>query len=309
MQAKFSISKLILGMTVLFIPGRILSQQQTTTLDSVEMVLVTGGTFQMGGIGQFKNGEPVHSVTVNSFYMGKYELTIGQFSQFINETGFQTDAQKKGFSYAFAPPKLMPKIQGVDWRCDAQGKERTKSEYNYPVIHVSWNDANEYCKWLSQKTGQKYRLPTEAEWEYAAGNGAKHTMFSWGDNVPAGKNGGNVADESFNRMIKQYFAWSIVNGYNDGYIWISPVGSFNPNELGLFDMSGNVLEWCNDFYEKNYYKISPSNNPQGPSSGKTRIIRGGCWVDNLDGCRIVSRGGNDPTLSIYNCGFRIVRTD
>jgi formylglycine-generating enzyme required for sulfatase activity len=171
------------------------------------------------------------------------------------------------------------------------------------VIHVSWNDAVEYCRWLSRKTGSAYRLPTEAEWEYASGNGAKHTMYSWGNGDPSGKNGGNVADESAKR---EFSAWTIFTGYNDGHVFTSPVGTYNPNEFGLYDMSGNEWEWCSDWYGAEYYKGSPVSNPQGPSSGIRRVFRGGSWYSYPRICRTSFRDGSTPDGRNFYLGFRLV---
>ena len=147
-----------------------------------------------------------------------------------------------------------------------------------------------------------YRLPTEAEWEYAAGNGEKHTKYSWGDGAPSGKRGGNVADESAKRV---YSGWTIFEGYDDGYVHTAPVGSYFPNELGIYDMTGNVWEWCNDWYGSDYYSQSPSNNPHGPSSGEDRVLRGGSWYDRPLSCRVANHFYNVPSNSNRYVGFRI----
>jgi formylglycine-generating enzyme required for sulfatase activity len=207
--------------------------------------------------------KPVHPVTVGDFYMGKYEVTVAQFRQFVNETGYQTDAGKGDGSYIWTG-SAWEKRSGVTWKCDAVGNIRPQGAYNHPVIHVSWNDANEYCLWLSRKTGKSYRLPNEAEWEYAAGSGTPHTKYSWGFGDPYGKNGGNVADESATRKFEWTGTWG---GYDDDHETTAPVGSFNPNDFGLYDMTGNVWEWCGDWYGSNYYKSSPSLNPKGASEG------------------------------------------
>jgi formylglycine-generating enzyme required for sulfatase activity len=171
---------------------------------------------------------------------------------------------------------------------------------------VSWNDATAYCQWLSQKTGKTYRLPTEAEWEYAAGNGAKHYKYSWGSYVPSGsENVGNVADETSH---PKYGKWTNTgfDGYRDGYFFAAPVGSFQPNELGLYDMTGNVWEWCNDWYDKNYYSNSPGSNPKGPSSGSDRVRRGGSWNNSAANSRVAYRSNDTPDYRSASMGFRLV---
>jgi formylglycine-generating enzyme required for sulfatase activity len=269
-----------------------------------EMVFIQGGTFQMGSNEGDDDEKPVHTVTVGSFYMGKYEVTVAQFRQFINDAGYQTDADKDGGSYIWTGK--WEKRSGVNWKCDAEGNIRPQSEYNHPVIHVSWNDATEYCNWLSRKTGKNYRLPTEGEWEYAAGNGTRHTKYSWGNGDPYGKAGGNVADESLKR---KYSDGTIFSGYDDGYIFTAPVGSFNPNDFGLHDMTGNVWEWCKDWYGGDFYKTSPAIEPKGPSTGSGRVNRGGSWNFEPAFQRVAFRYGYFPSGRFGDLGFRLARTD
>ena len=271
---------------------------------SDDMVLVKGGTFQMGSSEGGSDEQPVHTVTIGNFYLGKYEVTVREFKEFIDASGYRTDAEKDGGSY-FWNGKEWEKRSGINWKYDAEGILRPSSDYNHPVIHVSWNDATEYCKWLSQKTGKQYRLPTEAEWEYAAGNGNKHTKYSWGNGNPSGKQGGNVADETGKSKFSD---WTIFNGYSDGYVYTAPVGSFNGNELGLYDMTGNVWEWCQDWYESDYYKSSPSSNPKGPATGSSRVIRGGSWRSDPQGCRVAFRADGSPGYRSVFTGFRLSRT-
>jgi len=296
MKNKFSFNKLSVGIAMLFIPKILSSQQPTSDPDSVEMVRISGGTFEMGSkIGESYE-KPIHTVTISTFYMGKYEVTVEQFQEFINETGQLTTADIDGGSFIIID-ETVSKQSGVNWSCDAEGKKRLKNEYNHPVIHVSWFDCVEYCKWLSRKTGKNYRLPTEAEWEYTAGNAAKHTRYSWGNDYPDGK-GGNLA----NKFLRG-------NLLNDGYVFTSPVGSYNPNELGVYDMTGNVSEYCSDWFDKKYYKSSPSNDPQGPSTGILRVIRGGCWGNDWYAGRSSYRVYIDPRARTSIIGFRIARSD
>lgn len=157
-----------------------------------EMVRIPGGTFRMGSNNGNDEEKPVHRVTVSDFYMGKYEVTNAQYCAFLNEKGNQ-----KQDTIAWLDTDGS---WGDEYcRIYAEGDifKVEKGYENYPVIYVSWYGAKAYCDWLSEKTGKKYRLPTETEWEYAAGNGEKHTKYSWGDEEPAGKKGGNVSDETF----------------------------------------------------------------------------------------------------------------
>jgi len=192
-----------------------------------EIVYVKGGTFQMGSRAGLKNEKPVHKVTVNSYWIGKYEVTVAEFSKFVGETGYMTDAEKNGYASVYIEGKWVKKV-GVDWRCNEEGKKRHMNTNKYPVIFVSWNDANAYCRWLSQKTGYNYRLPTEVEWEYAdRDRGLNNRRWS-------GTNNAN--------KVKEY-AWSKANSKGK----VHPIGKRKPNDLQLYDMSGNVWEWCADW--------------------------------------------------------------
>ena len=278
-----------------------------------ETVTVRGGTFSMGqsdpdigGAGTSKDEQPVHSVTVSNFNMGKYEITVAQFKAFIDDDGYKTDAEKEGTSRIYNYSKNQwEDVKGVNWKCDAEGNIRPQSDYNHPVIHVSWNDAVAYCTWLSRKTSKKYRLPTEAEWEYAAGNGSRHTKYSWGNGDPSGKNGGNVADEvaakKFNFTRNET---NIFMNYDDGYAITAPVGQYNANDFGLHDMTGNVWEWCSDWYSS--YGSSAVSNPTGAVTGSYRVGRGGSWRNAPQRCRVANRGNNEPADRGNGLGFRVV---
>lgn len=204
------------------------------------------------------NEKPVHQVTLNNYYIGKYEVTLAQFKAFIEDSGYNTDAEKGtgGYgSYIWENGNWNNK-DGINWRHDVNGK--LQSDDRHPVIHISWNDAMEFCKWLSSKTGKNFTLPTEAEWEYAARGGNKSKGYQY-----AGSNEiGSVAWHSDNSGYKTH-----------------PVGLKQANELGLYDMSGNVWEWCSDWYGENYYANSPANNPKGPDAGSLRVLRGGSWLN------------------------------
>lgn len=271
------------------------------------MLRIQGGTFKMGSTDGEDDEKPVHEVTVSDFYLSKYELTVAEFQTFIEASGYQTDAEKNGEGSNFynSTTANWERKPGIDWRYDAEGNFRPESEYNHPVIHVSWNDAMAYCYWLSQKTGKTYRLPTEAEWEYAAGNGSRHTKYSWGDGEPAGKKVGNVADETTASQYK----WTKTNiflNYNDGYASTAPAGSFDSNDFGLFDMTGNVWEWRSDW--NGNYSSEKQTNPGGPSSGVHRVFRGGGWYGSPQYCRVAARGNLSPAHRYENLGFRLARS-
>lgn len=219
-----------------------------------EMVFVEGGCFQMGDI--FGKGDeierPVHKVCLDDFYMGKYEVTQREWVEIIgaNPSGF------KG--------------------CD-----------NCPVENVSWEDVSKYIKKLREKTGKEYRLPTEAEWEYAARSGGKKELWAGtSDDVKLGD-----------------YAWHHYNTDDSTH----PVGQKKPNGLGIYDMSGNVSEWVWDGYNKKYYETSPKDNPKAPLDEHEieRVIRGGSWVSNPWAIRTTDRSRNAPDTKDPVCGFRL----
>ncbi len=233
---------------------------------SLEMVFIQGGVFDMGSNSGENDEKPVHSVEVSSFYIGKYEVTNKEYKEY-----------KPDHSSYF-------------------------SDDNYPVECVSWNDAIAYCNWLSDKEGLNrcysgsgdkivmdmtrdgYRLPTEAEWEYACRAGSKKEYY-WGNSIDGS------------------YCWYSDNSGKK----VHPVGQKKPNNFGLYDMSGNVWEWCWDWYGKSYYSGSPSSNPSGPSSGSFHVVRGGCWNGNAGSCRLANRNFNKPGYYDGGLGFRVVR--
>lgn len=266
------------------------------------MVLIKGGTFMMGDAKGEDDEKPVHKVTVSDFYLSKYEVTVAEFKAFVDATGYKTVAEEAGMSFVWTGYNWESK-DDVDWRCDTKGRPLSSGDYNHPVIHVAWKDAVAYCAWLSRQSGKTCRLPTEAEWEYAAGNGAKHTRFSWGNKPPGKKKVANVADQSARNAISD---GQIFEKYNDGFDYTSPVGSFLPNKLGLYDMTGNVWEWCSDWYSSEYYAESPERNPKGPKTGDKRAWRGGSWVNVEFASRITFRSYGEPdAVNFAFVGFRV----
>lgn len=254
----------------------------------VDMIFVKGGTFIMGcspgqGADCLENEKPAHQVTINDFSLGKYEVTIRQFKTFIDETQYQTDADKDAGSF-FWNGTVWIKRTGVNWKCDIAGNPRPPTEYDHPVVHVSWNDASAYCNWLSKKTGNNYRLPTEAEWEYAARGGilgqAKDLKYA----------GSNTLEE---------VAWFDANSGGQTHLG----GGKAPNDLGLYDMSGNVWEWCQDW--NGPYSGAPQNNPIGASTGSHKIFRGGGWNIFASFCRVSFRYLGAPGDRSHIVGFRI----
>ncbi len=216
------------------------------------MVFVKGGTFEMGSNEGNEDEKPIHTVILSDFYIGATEVTQAQWVAIMGHN----------------PSK---------WKGD-----------NLPVEEVSWDDIQLFLKKLNLQTGQTYRLPTEAEWEYAArgGSEASQTSYQYA--------GSNTLGE---------VAWY---GDNSGGT-THPVGQKKPNALGLYDMSGNVWEWCNDYYDSNYYQNSPTKNPQGSLSGHFRILRGGSWSHDSQNCRVARRLWFFPNYWVSRSGFRLVR--
>ena len=254
---------------------------------NIEMVTVQGGTFTMGWTleqGYDCNADAMpHRVTLSDYMIGKYEVTVAQFRKFIEATNYQTDADKNGGSYIWNGSNDTF-VSGVNWRCGVDGLVRPSSEDNHPVIYVSWNDAVAYCQWLSQQTGKNYRLPTEAEWEFAARGGNQSQEYKY--------SGSNNIDE---------VAWCSGNANSTTH----PVGQKSPNELGIYDMSGNVREWCSDWYDPYNNNSFAQTNPKGPSSGSYRVVRGGSWDDNAQYCRVSYRIFSNPSGSGNYLGFRL----
>jgi len=210
------------------------------------MILVQGGTFQMGSGDEDANEKPVHLVTVSNFYIAKYQVT----------------------------QKLWREVMG-------NNPSYFKNCDNCPVESISWNDAQEFVKKLNAKTGKKYRLPTEAEWEYAASGGSSRRKW-------AGTNSESSLDS---------YAWYEDNSEGKTH----PVGTKSPNELGIYDMNGNVWEWCED-----WYKSYPNSSNEFDYTGSIRVNRGGGWDNNASDCRVANRGSSTPTYSFNILGFRVV---
>ena len=252
--------------------------------DEPDMVFVKGSTFVMGNNDEF-NEWPAHKVTVNDFYIGKYEVTVADFRKFVNATGYVTSAQTQGWSYVWDGTKTINQ-KGVNWQCDAYGFKRNADQESWPVLYVSYVDALAYCDWLSKITKKNYRLLTEAEWEYAAKGGNKFGKCNY--------SGSNIIEE---------VAWYKDN--SSGHP--QSVGQKKPNDIGVYDMTGNVAEWCSDWYSEKYYSKKESNNPTGPAEGTTRSIRGGSWFSEAAKTRNTSRAGFDPNSSCGYNGFRVAK--
>ena len=276
------------------------------------MIDIKGGKFIMGSSEGRDDEKPIDEIIVGDIEMSKTEITVAQFATYIEETKDSTDAERRGFS-CVSQSGISKNREKVNWRCDVYGNTRAADQYTHPVLHVSWNDVNKYCAWLRKKTGRYFRLPYEAEWEYAAGNGVRHTKYSWGDFTPFDKNGGNLLstfkDDGKDGKSNDDVLLSKVSfeTFKDGFISTAPVGSYETNEFGLYDMTGNVWEWCGDYYDATFYNTKPVyKNPKGNLIGTLRVIRGGGWTTSPYQARVTCRNSLMPEMSNYFTGFRIV---
>jgi sulfatase modifying factor 1 len=224
------------------------------------------------------------------------EVTRAQFHSFADTTGYRTLAEREGWGFVFDRTGYIRK-DGLSWSAPGFFQDD-----DHPVVQVSWHDAEAYCAWAGG------RLPTEAEWEYAARGGVQGARFVWGD-AADGVNrppGANVADDS----VRPHFSWwAVFPNYRDGFPWTAPVGSFAANAFGLFDMAGNVWEWTADWYAPTSYASSSSEDPLGPASGRTRAVRGSSWGDEPLVLRVSERSFLTPEHRSYFHGFRCARND
>jgi len=293
----------------------------------LKMVLIPAGEFKMGS-GEsseataaffnktypdnplpadfFRNEHPQHLVRITKpFYLGTYHVTLGQFRQFVADTKYVTDAEKGEKPGASVWDPVTTKFvfkENYSWR--NPDFEQTDE---HPVVNVSWNDAAAFCKWLSKKESKTYRLPTEAEWEYACRAGTT-TRYYTGDDFEALVTVANVADAALKVKFPTH---KYALKTSDGYAFTSPVGSFKPNAFGLYDMHGNAWQWCADLYGAQYYAASPADDPTGPESGDrggNRVIRGGSWDFRPASTRSAKRRGFNPDTRYSFLGFRVART-
>ncbi len=275
---------------------------EITNSIGMKLNLIPPGKFLMGSPkdeqGREDNEGPQHEVEITRpIYMGIYPVTRGQFAEFAKDAGYKTEAETdgKGGGAGFNEANHhFEKKPAYSWR--NPGFAQTDQ---YPVVNVTWNDAVKFCEWLSRKEGKTYELPTEAEWEYACRAGTT-TRFWCGDADASLKGNANVYDAS----AKAAWGPSVSVPWDDGYPFTSPVGTFAANPWGLYDMGGNVWQWCADVYAP--YREGPIKDPIGKDSGNRRILRGGSYNDGPRICRAAFRSPNDPGLINLDNGFRVV---
>ena len=294
------------------------------------MIWIPGGTFWMGSADGRPDELPVHQVTMTGFWIDKAEVSNEQFEQFVRATGYVTVAERPPDPNEFpgADPKLLVPgsvvftppaeevplndasawwryVPGANWRHPEGPVSSITGREKFPVVQVAWDDAVAYAKWAGK------RLPTEAEWEYAARGGLDRQPYVWGaEQVPDGKWQANIWQGRFPNQ----------NTGGDGFIGLAPVASFPPNGYGLYDMAGNVWEWCADWYRPDYYANSPTNNPPGPADSfdpeepgaKKRVQRGGSFMCSdiyCSGYRPGARMKCTPDTGLSHSGFRCVKSN
>jgi len=333
------------------------------------MVLIPAGEFVMGqkfteeekeaGLKDFSGETFTHRVRISKpFYMGKHEVTVAEFKQFVKATGYQSDSGKpraeeddakassddqpdrcgcagpnlRGDSNAKQPVGPgSPEESGGERQRSSSGDRKNPTRKaasgediaawppacdwrdpgfpqteSHPVACINWHDAQAFCRWLSEKEGVVYRLPTEAEWEYACRAGTR-THYYNGNDPEKLPEIANVADESAMGKLKYYAPWRIPIKADDGYAFTAPVGRFRANSFGLHDMHGNVWEWCGDWFAADYYRKSPVEDPSGPKEGHARILRGGAFGSHSSVARSGHRYWLPPTERADSFGFRVVR--
>jgi formylglycine-generating enzyme len=309
----------------------------------MELVGLPAGEFDMGSPesdpAAQPNERPQHRVRITKpFQVGRHPVTVGQFRRFVRDTGYVTEGERSGqgsFGLDLETGRVEPRPY-YDWRDWLWEDESRPSGFvqtdRHPVVCVSWADAKAFCEWLSGREGARYRLPTEAEWEYAARAGTT-SRYYFGDEEDGLASHANMADRSLQRLwvMKQGGAWVRLPPYakpwDDGFPFTAPVGSFTANPWRLFDVLGNVGEWCADWYDGSYYQQlgdRVAEDPQGPEQPEKvdvshlipgspplelRVVRGGVWLDPATGLRCADRSTQlrHPVHSAADIGFRVVR--
>lgn len=283
------------------------------------MIRLDGGTFTMGtdaDVGFPEDGEgPTRDITLDPVYVDKYAVTAAEFLEFVRDTGYETDAERFGWSFVFQDfvndadrDRAFQNVAAAPWWVAVEGANwlhpygpsqcvlDDRSLLKHPVTHVSWNDAQAYVDWAGK------RLPTEAEWEYAARGGQTNCRFPWGDELsPDGEHRCNVWQGEFPEH----------NTGDDGHLATAPVSAYEPNGYGLYNTVGNVWEWCSDWFSADYHTTDAYDheNPTGPDDGDQRVMKGGSHLCHRSWCnryRVAARSKNTPDSSTTNIGFRCV---
>jgi sulfatase modifying factor 1 len=278
------------------------------------LIQLEGGSFLMGTedeVGFPADGEdPVREVTLSPFRVAPHAVTNAQFARFVKVTGYRTDAERYGWSFVFhhflpshqareAAPRLPDApwwhaVKGAYWKAPEGPGSDIGTRQSHPVVHVSWNDATAFCDWAG------VRLPTEAEWEYGARGGLRQQRYPWGDELtPGGGHRCNIWQGRF----------PVLNTEDDGHAGTAPVDSYRPNGFGLYNVAGNVWEWCSDWFSRDFHLTATRTDPPGPPTGESKVLRGGSYLCHRSYCnryRVAARTGNTPDSSTGNTGFRCV---
>ncbi len=253
---------------------------------------------------------PVHTVWItHDYWLGQHEVTVGQFRRFIEQSGYVPESVRDGTggygydaSYDPAKSERHDAFAGRDPKYSWANPGFPQGD-DHPVLNVTWNDAVAMAKWLSEKEGRTYRLPSEAEWEYAC-NAGQSTLFPAGNDPLALDLTANVFDASSAKLWPQWAKYA--RPFDDKFPFTAPVGSFEPNGFGLYDMAGNAWEWTADWYDENYYDNSPLEDPKGPAEGKVKVRRGGSWHTWPLYARCNFRNVNSPETRYVLQGMRLL---
>lgn len=288
-------------------PGHIFSDRLARADYGPELIVIPAGRFELGAVGKDRNApaseKPAHAVELQRpFAMTRAEITVDEFAAFIASSGYRSLAERTGGSEIFdlASGRLI-RAEGVNWRLDHIGKP---ARGDYPVVHVAYADAFAYAAWLSRRTGRHYRLPSEAEWEYALRAGTD-TVFPWG-NKPKQLDKGNLTGNG--DLFPNGRNWrNAITGYSDGYWALAPVRRYSSEGWGTFDMLGNVSEWVEDCWHENYRR-APASGEAWVNEGCThRVIRGSAWLSSMEQSRSSFRMAMPAERTNARLGFRLVR--
>ncbi|MBT5871820.1 MAG: formylglycine-generating enzyme family protein [Candidatus Latescibacteria bacterium] len=273
-------------------------------IDLAHMTQVPAGAFQMGRLNSYRDEAPTREIIMKSYYMDTHEVTNQQFAAFIGATGHVTQAEKDGYSWVYIKGSMdFQALQGANWRHPYGPESSIADLMDHPVVCVSWEDASAYAQWAGK------RLPTEAEWEYAARGGRSGHIMAALDHKPD-------QDPTLQHIQANVWqgTWPKENQLLDGFYYTAPAGQFSPNDWGVSDMIGNVWEWTSDWYAADTYnmdtaRLGDDRNPVAPDSGQNRVARGGSWFCSPNYCGAYNtsyRGASPPTHTFNNVGFRCV---